>query len=428
MPPSPLIRKAAPLLAILGSLLGTFAQAQTTRPANTDSDSLLHFLLKENAMSRERIKTASYKLDWAVEDLKVKGGWQPWHATAQIHRDGGKFCSIWNMTVRRSTSPAQLLDPPGIEWNGPVFPVTMRFVINDSYIAYRDNDEALYAYVYDHLSIAQRSDRSKSKSESKMPPDILWFAFGDGLGSVDQDIEITKKQYEWTAAEDPEPGRHIYRIKAFLREPRATVPRYDIKIDADQGFLITEFLMNTQNGVPHTRHTISTARIGAEEIVFPVAIKIECYAGSNRSRAKELHCTEQTLIRRETFSVDSISLNQSISEDQFSIKSLEIPADRIVMRNNISGQVSHWRVIDGQLVTEADAKRLGAPPDILHENAAAAAALATAAARESIKANRSFLDKATSMPQFALEALAVAAIALATRLYAVRRARRKIQN
>lgn len=74
-----------------------------------------------------------------------------------------------------------------------------------------------------------------------MPPDILWYAFGDGFGSVDQDIEITKKQYEWTAAEDPEPGRHIYRIKAFLREPRATVPRYDIKIDADQGFLITEF-------------------------------------------------------------------------------------------------------------------------------------------------------------------------------------------
>jgi hypothetical protein len=432
MHPTPLLRPATLLLATLAGLSTSNAPAQSTRPSLNDTDSAIAFVFKQTALSRQRIKSATYTVKFNTQTRQPDGTWQQRPSTQTVLRDGAQFASTWDTMVpppRKISSPAppdNLASP--LQSNPDLVPITFRVVRNNSYMAYRGGDENPIVYVYDHLSIAQQSDESRSHSIGMMLPDMLLYGFGDGSGDLGEWHATAKTQWRWTVDDGTENGHHVYTIKLFSKDPQATMPRVVYTIDADQGFLITTLRTYMRNGAPVAKLTVFGEPVGPDQIICPAKVLDEHYPAWNPKLAKLTNSSPDVVVHKDEYTLGDIKINEPVSAECFTVNALKVPANKVVLRTDISNVITPWRILDGKLVTEAQAKSLGAPPDVLHENIAAAAALDLATARETIKANRSFLDKATSMPQFAFEVLAVAAIALATRIYAVHRAQRKTQS
>lgn len=241
-------------LGCYSCLVAGIALSLNCRAQADDTSDLMSFVLAKQAESRQRIETASYRLD-AIYD-SAHSGQSSVETTARIRRSGQRLYVEMRKVQHKNENAVES---------------DARVVLNDTYSAFwRVGAATAYQFMQD--SIKEVPKRASDRYGRFVPRDPLLYAFGTGSVELASLVAETKDVKNlWEVNQQAEKENRTFVVTQF-RSPENRNPAITFHVSPSQGFFVTKVTVYAPDGSIMQENSLTPTWIEAKGLWFPTKI------------------------------------------------------------------------------------------------------------------------------------------------------------
>ena len=323
-------------------LLATALLALVASPARA-ADDLLNAVLLKNEAARQAIRSYAFTLEIQSQQKDRNG--PILKETGELKRRGADdvYCVARHVGANRD--------------NGEVRELESRTVVNARYVAHWPMKGNPLAYRDDHASVAQMSERIRSRVERVTAMDFVPRCFGDSVRSFREAVSL-HPDTKWDAVEAKDAaGQPVYHVRRFMPTmDDPAKPDCVWVLDPRKGHLVTSMTAHKADGRPWIERTFQVAEI-SPGLWFPTALEEKDYGGRDAA-------SPDAVVRWQKASLANVAVNVDMPDAQFEIDALRLKQDHpdiVVLVKPLDGRAKP-HVYDGDtLVPQSATRKRGAP-------------------------------------------------------------------
>ncbi len=322
----------------------TATQPDTSQPAapqppevtlveHSDPQELFKLVLAEQEKYKRKIRKVRFVSRYEQRSVTTESN-RVYMQDRTVIREGDK---VWSEAI---------IHPH--EFKGRITPGTHMYIVWDrrDMVLWINKSGSGHMFEYD-------SPESLAK-DRRHSGDYLWafperkYGYGTGAALLVKvstlDPERNPSRFEALRISDSD-GRTLYTLKGWMRDsakhPR---PSWELTVDPAKNYMVTRGLRrNPDPGDSKGMEFVATLKEIAPGAWFPMEWESKNYGPADPTTGT------QPVAMITKYTVTELNLNTEPGPDQFTWKSLNVPDGTDFMREDESGEIKMWKVVNGEL-------------------------------------------------------------------------------